>query len=302
MKLIFFGTADFSKPVFEALKKTGYSPTLFDIVEESSFKKFKRLNPDLCVVAAYGKIIPKEWLEIPKFEFLNVHPSLLPKYRGPSPIQTAILNGDPETGVTIILMDEKVDHGPIIENKKLKIKNQSIRIPLRIDGERSRIHQNYKELEKELAELGAKLLIEILPKWIDGKIKPIEQNHDKATYTKKFSWPDGKIDWDKSAEEVERQIRALNPEPGTWTNWNPSTSSGQGKILKILEAKIYEAQPYHEHDQIYIGVVYEENGRVFIPCSIGHIEPLRIQLEGKKPMAIKDFLNGHRHFIGSKLT
>ncbi len=274
MNLIFFGTSEFSKPVFDALKKAGYSPTLWD---GETIDDFKKLNPDLCVVAAYGKIIPKEWLEIPKHGFLNVHPSLLPKYRGASPIQTAILNSDYETGVTIILMDEKVDHGPTLINKKLNIKNQ-----------------NYKQLEKELAELGAELLIEILPKWVSGEIKPEEQSHEEATFTKKFSWQDGKINWNKTAKEVDRQIRALNPEPGIWTKWGT-------KILKFLDAKIYDAQPYHEHEKVYIGVVYEENGRVFIPCSHGHIEPLVVQLEGKKAMVIKDFLNGHRNFVGSVL-
>ncbi len=247
---------------------------------KNSFEDLKKLNPDICIVAAYGKIIPKEWLEVPKYGFLNIHPSLLPKYRGASPIQAVILNGGKETGVTIILMDEKVDHGPILAKREFSIFNFQF--------------SKYKELEKELAELGSDLLIETLPKWIEGKIKPKEQNHKEATYTKKFSWPDGKIDWQKQAKEVERQIRALNPEPGTWTTWN-------SKILKILEAKIYDAQPYHKHDKIYIGIVYEENGRVFIPCSIGHIEPLKVQLEGKNPLTIKDFLNGHRNFVGSVL-
>src|SRR3989344_5159552 len=109
MKLIFFGTSSFSKPIFEALKNEGYSPILWSL--ENPFENFKKMNPDICVVAAYGKIIPKEYLEVPRCGFLNVHPSLLPKYRGASPIQAAILNGDKETGTTIILMDEKIDHG-----------------------------------------------------------------------------------------------------------------------------------------------------------------------------------------------
>jgi len=287
MKIIFFGTSDFSKTIFEALVKNGYSPILWG--KDKNFEEFKSLKPDFCVVVAYGRIIPKEWLAIPKYGFLNIHPSLLPKYRGPSPIQTAILNGDKETGVTIILMDEKIDHGPIVKIQNLKIKNQ-----------------NYKELERELAELGGRLLIEVLPDWVSGQIKLKEQNHEEATYTKKFSWLDGKINWNKPAEEIDRQIRALNPEPGTWTMWNPSTGSSRaGKILKILEAKIYEKQTYHEHDEIYIGVVYAaegENDHVFIPCSRGHIEPLIVQVEGKKSLSIKDFLNGHRDFIGLTLS
>lgn len=274
MKTIFFGTSNFSKPVFETLKKEGYSPILWS--SSNSLDDFKKLNPDICVIAAYGKIIPKEYLEIPRYGFLNVHPSLLPKYRGPSPIQAAILNDDEETGVTIIKMDKQIDHGPILKNKKSKIKNQ-----------------NYKELEKELAELGAKLLIEILPEWIKGGIKPKEQNHSEATYTKKFSWPDGKIDWLKSAVEIDRQIRALNPEPGAWTSWD-------GKIIKVLEAL-----PIPEkNDNLKIGRVFAvENKKAAIKCGFQSALLVKtVQLESKKIMALKDFLNGYRDFIDSMLT
>ena len=271
MKLIFFGTSDFSKPVFEALKKAGYSPILWDL--GNSFESFKKLKPDICIVAAYGKIIPKEYLEIPKYGFLNIHPSLLPKFRGPSPIQTAILNGDAETGVTIILMDEKVDHGPIISVEKLKIKNEK-----------------YKDLENKLAKLGAKLLVDILPKWIDGKIKPKEQIYNEATFTKKFSWPDGKINWSKTAEEIIRQIRALNPEPGVWTLQT-------GKVLKILEAEIIESKLSDKPGQ----VLNIEN-QIIVKCGIDALILKKVQLEGRKELNIQDFVHGHQEFIGSKLT
>jgi len=276
MKLLFFGTSNFSRPVFEALKKEGYSPTLWDL--EKGFDEFKKMKPDICVVAAYGKIIPKEYLKIPKYGFLNIHPSLLPKYRGASPIQATILNGDKESGVTIILMDEKVDHGPILAKREFSIFNFQF--------------SKYKELEKELAGLGAKLLIETLPKWLNGQIEPIEQNHSEAAYTKKFSWPDGKIDWSKSAEEIDRQIRALNPEPGTWTNWNR-------KIVKILEALVISGK----NDTIKFGQVFlSERRETAIKCGFQSAILLKVvQLEGKKPMEIKNFLNGHKDFIGSKL-
>ncbi|TSC91041.1 MAG: methionyl-tRNA formyltransferase [Parcubacteria group bacterium Gr01-1014_2] len=272
MKLIFFGTSDFSRPVFEALKKKGHSPILWNL--ENSFQDFKNLKPDICVVAAYGKIIPKEWLEVPKYGFLNVHPSLLPKYRGASPIQTTILNGDAETGVTIILMDEKVDHGPIIAKSKIQISKS----------------KNYRQLERELAELGAELLIEILPKWTNGKIKPKEQNHSGATYTKKFSWIDGKIDWSKPAVEIDRQIRALNPEPGTWTLW-------KSRVLKIfnvqtVKSKLSEAP----------GRVMNIENQILVKCGLDVLILKEIQLEGRKLLSIKDFINGHKDFIGSELT
>ena len=271
MKLIFFGTSDFSKPVFEALKKEGYSPILWDL--SNSFDDFKKIKPDICVVAAYGKIIPKEYLEIPKYGFLNIHPSLLPKYRGASPIQTAILNGEKETGVTIILMDEKIDHGPVITVEKLKIKNEK-----------------YKDLENKLAKLGAKLLVDILPKWINRKIKPVEQSHNEATFTKKLSWPDGKINWSKTAEEIIRQIRALNPEPGVWT-------LQAGKVLKILEAEMIESKLSAESGQIF----HIEN-QIIVKCGIDALILKKVQLEGKKELNIQDFVHGYREFIGSKLN
>ena len=271
MKLIFFGTSDFSKPVFAALKKEGYSPILWSL--DNSLDDFKKTEPDICIVAAYGKIIPKEYLAVPKYGFLNVHPSLLPKYRGPSPIQTVILNGDKETGITIILMDEKIDHGQIIANEKLKIKNEK-----------------YKDLENKLAKLGAKLLVDILPKWIANEIKPKGQIHNEATFTKKFSWLDGKIDWSKTAEKIIWQIRALNPEPGVWT-------LQANKVLKILEAEIIESKLSAESGQIF----YIEN-QIIVKCGIDALILKKVQLEGRKELNIQDFVRGHQEFIGSKLT
>ncbi|MEK7579776.1 MAG: methionyl-tRNA formyltransferase [Patescibacteria group bacterium] len=291
MKLLFFGTSDFSKPVFEVLKKCDYSPILWN--QQGSFDDFKKINPDICIVAAYGKIIPKDWLEIPRYGFLNIHPSLLPKYRGASPIQTAILNGDKESGITIILMDEKIDHGPILASRKFSIFNSNSATSRKRLGGTFDEHfkfSKYKELEKELAELGAQLLIETLPKWIAGGIKSKEQNHNQGTYTKKLSWEDGKIDWSKTAVEVERQIRALNPEPGTWTTWN-------NKVLKIIEAESIESKLAGEP-----GLVIKVESEVLVKCGVNALILKKVQLEGGKPLSIKDFLNGHRNFVGSKLT
>ncbi len=275
MNLIFFGTSDFSKPIFEALKKEGHSPILWNPAD--SFEDFKKLDPDICIVAAYGKIIPKEWLEIPKYGFLNIHPSLLPKYRGASPIQATILNGDKETGATIILMDEKIDHGKVVSSIKYKLSGM----------------ENYKILEQKSAEIGAELLIETLPKWLNNEIIPTEQKHSEATFTKKFSWPDGKINWAESAEKIERRIRALNPEPGTWTQW-------QGKILKISSALPIQ----DKNDNIKAGQVFlTENKEAAIKCGLNSaILPKIIQLEGKKEVEIKSFLNGHKDFLDSNLN
>lgn len=211
-----------------------------------AMSNFLKIKPDLIAVAAYGQILPKEILEIPKYGCLNVHPSLLPKYRGPSPIQATILNGDKETGVTIMLMDEKMDHGPIIANCELRIANYKYIL---------------KELEKKLANLGAELLVETISKWLNGEIKSKPQNESKATYTKILKRKDGKIDWQKPDEEIERQIRAFNPWPGTYTIYNE-------KILKILKAEVF-------------------NNKLIIK---------EVQLEGRKPMSFEDFLLGHPNF------
>lgn len=174
----------------------------------------KNLQPDLAIVAAFGIIFSKEILEIPKYGFINIHPSLLPKYRGPTPIQTAILNGDDETGVSLFLIDEETDKGKIIVNSKLQIANSD----------------NYESLMRKLAELGEDLLIKTLPDFVAGKITPLSQDESQATYTKKFKTEDAFVDLKKDNPiEIDRKIRALNPEPGIWTMLN-------GKRTKLLEA------------------------------------------------------------------
>jgi methionyl-tRNA formyltransferase len=187
---------------------------------------------DLFIIAAYGKIIPSKILDIPKLGAIGVHPSLLPKYRGATPIQTAILNGEKETGATLFLMDEKIDHGPILVQRELTMTNDD----------------NYDTLSKKLAELGAGLLIQFLGSPTSQKlinnVKEVElpnielqpQNETKATYAKKFKTEDGYVDLTKDDPVmIERKVRALNPEPGVWT-----LRQVQGKLLrmKILEAEI----------------------------------------------------------------
>jgi methionyl-tRNA formyltransferase len=260
-KIVFMGTPEFGAIILEGLINGGHKPILvvtasdkpvgrkqiltpppvkvvgkkYQILVEQPKKiencklKIENLKPDLIVVAAYNQILPKNILEIPKYGCLNVHPSLLPKYRGPSPIQDTILNGDKKTGVTIILMDEEADHGPILANSKLQITNSKI---------------TYRELLKELANLGANLLIETIPKWIKGKIKPKPQDEKKATYTKILTKEDGKINWRESAENIERKIRAFNVWPGTFTFWKKN-----GKLLRI---KILKGRVYKFPQEIYL--------------------------------------------------
>lgn len=283
-KIIFLGTPEFGAIILEGLVKNNYKPVLVitspdkpvgrkQILTPSAVKivaqkynlplayqpeETKKIKPDLIVCAAYGQILSKEVLEIPKYGCLNVHPSLLPKYRGPSPIQTAILNNDKETGVTIFLMDEKIDHGKIVASSKYQIANNVY----------------YQKLEKELAELAIKLLIETIPKWVNNEITPQPQDDSKATYTKTLKKGDGRIDWKKSAEEIERQIRAFSLWPGSFTFW-------QGKRIKILEAE---------------AVKTPLENKLAIKCGKGYLIIKKLQPEGKKPMSSDDFLRGHHDF------
>lgn len=308
VKIIFFGTPEFSVPAFRFLIENGYQilaavtapdkpvgrkkiltpPPVKTFAQQNNIpvfqpvslkkdadflKQFKELKPDICVIVAYGKIIPKDYLDIPKYGFVNIHPSLLPKYRGPSPIQSAILNGEKETGVTIMLADEETDHGPIINQLKSNISKL----------------KTFKEISQELSELGAKLLIETLPGYIDGAIKPKPQNHSEATFTKMLQREDGKINWSQSAEQIYNQIRALNPEPGTWTLWNNQT-------LNITEAEILLASVNLSPGQVQI-----IDNKIAIATSAGYLILKSLQLEGGKKIDAKSFLNGHPNFAGSQL-
>lgn len=171
------------------------------------------LASDLFVVSSYGKIIPQSLLDIPKFGSLNVHPSLLPKYRGASPVRAVILAGEKKTGVTIIKMDEKMDHGPIVKTSEISLSGQ----------------EDLPTLITKLFQLGAQLLAEIISQFIDGKIKLREQNHKEATFCKLTKKEDGYfgIDSPPAPEILDRMIRAYSPWPGVWTRWN-------NKIVKFL--------------------------------------------------------------------
>lgn len=236
-------------------------------------RKIENLSPDLIVVAAYGQILPKEILKIPKYGSLNIHPSLLPKYRGPSPIQTTILNGDKETGVTIILMDEKIDHGKIISNIQYPISNKKI---------------TYPELSQKLAELGVKLLIDTIPRWINDEITAQSQDDSKATYTKTLKKEDGKINWEKSAKETERQIRAFNPWPGAFTFW-------RNKRIKILQTKVVKpTKPCGPPGKTFL----DSKNKLCVCCGKDSLIIEELQIEGKKPVNSEDFLRGHSEFLG----
>ena len=309
VKIIFIGTPEFGAIVLEKLIKGGYPPVLVitaqdkpvgrkQILTPSPVKalaqKYKmpllqsekivdtkyqiqNTKPDLIILAAYGEILPKEILEVPQYSCLNVHPSLLPRWRGPSPIQFAILEDDDKTGVTIIKMTEKVDAGPILAQKEIKIGGK----------------ETYNTLHNKLAGLGAELLIETISKWIKGEIKEKLQDESKANYTKVLKKEDGKIDWQKSADEIEKQIRAFYPWPGTYTMAN-------NKILKILKAKVLKSINLKTYP-IGKTLVAPQN-ELCIQTGKDFLIIERLQIEGKKEMASEEFLRGHPDFIGTVLS
>jgi methionyl-tRNA formyltransferase len=240
-------------------------------------QRLAALKPDLILVAAFGQILPQSVLDIPPFGCLNIHPSLLPKHRGATPIPSAILGGDNETGVTIMLMDAGMDTGHIISQIIVGIESQD----------------TTESLTKRLAQAGLRLLGEVLPLWFDRSLKPQPQNGSKATYTSPIAKGDGIINWHMSAEEISRRLRAFYPWPGCYTWW-------QGKLLKLLEAV-----PLHKNKDLLPGkVVALASGQpavVGVDTGDGILGLLRVQLEGKRALTAAEFLLGQRTFVGSTL-
>lgn len=251
------------------------------VYQPENLKNFPQLElpeADLYVVAAYGKIIPKNILEKPRYGVLNIHPSLLPRWRGPSPIQYTILSGDSETGVTIMQMDELMDHGPIIANSKFEILNSKI---------------TYRELHDRLAKLGAELLAETLPKYLGGKISPIPQDNSQATFSKILKKDDGRIDWKRPAEEIDRMIRAFNPWPGAWT----LAPTGD----KIYRVKIEEGEDTEAESAAGSpGFLWQQDTRtLLVKTGQGSIRIRKLTLEGKKPLDGAAFLSGYSHLVNT---
>lgn len=226
---------------------------------------------DLYVVCVYGIIIPDAILKKATRGVLNIHPSMLPKYRGPSPVQSAILNGDKSIGVSIMLLDAEMDHGPILSQETF---------PLDADE----IYQNVMD---RVSKPAATLLIKSMDAFLDGTLKPIAQNHATATYCKIFSRDDGKINWNAPAESLYNQYRALALWPGIFTTYT-------NKRLKLLHVSpsTVSAKP---------GEVVLSDKKIFVGSASGSIHIHELQLEGGKPLTATQFISGHRNFIGSIL-
>lgn len=248
-------------------------------------QKLRALRPDVIVVAAFGKILPREVLDIPPLKCLNVHPSLLPKYRGSSPIANAILNGDAQTAVTIMLLEERMDAGPILAQRKAPV------LP----------DDTTESLGRKLAELGAELLAETLPRWARGEIVPQNQDDSEATYTRIIAKTDGQIDWDLSADEIGRRCRAFYPWPGCYTRWD-------GKLLKLLRVLPFpDWQGPAAPGQVIVLAELPPLGstpgsNVAVATGKGALVLHEVQLEGRNPMSIEQFLRGHRDFVRAVLV
>ena len=222
-------------------------------------------NLDIGIVVAYGRIIPQDVLALPRLGFVNLHPSLLPRWRGPSPIAAAIATGDTETGVTLMLLDAEVDHGPIIAQERIPLSPSATRSPL----------------ERELADLGARLLTRILPEYLAGRITPQPQEHTAATYSTLLTRDDGRIDWREPAAVIERKVRAYEGWPGTWC------ILPNGKRLKVLQATL-------DGNAIESPGAVLQNGTFTVSCGDHRALLLdRVEPEGKPPMDGRAFLRGH---------
>jgi methionyl-tRNA formyltransferase len=234
IKIVFFGSDQYSKIVLEILKKSPDLEIIKIIKDKNELQGLKKADfrPDLGVVASFGALIPPEAINWPKKGLLNLHPSLLPKYRGPTPVPTAILNDERETGLTIIKVDEQIDHGPIVAQFKEAIKKED----------------TSESLLNHLFAVGGEVLITILPPFLEDRIEIKKQNHEQATYTKKLARGDGKIDWSKPAGYQERFIRAMFPWPGAW---GEVKAGNQVKRLKILKAHL-------ENNQLILDLVQLE--------------------------------------------
>ena len=234
---------------------------------------------DLFIVAAFGQILPQAVLDLPRYGTLNIHASLLPKYRGVSPISEAILQGDTETGVTIMLIDAGVDTGPILLQRA---------IPIAEDDTTG-------SLTLKLAALGASALLEALPLWVQGKITPQPQDERFASHTHMLHKEDGKIDWNRPADVLARTVRAFTPWPGAYTNWG-------NKILKIISAHTIQSDPGSEGRAGTVSL-RKENGlqTLAVATCNGLLIIEKLQLEGKKVMSADEFLRGYSHIVGEVL-
>lgn len=305
-RVLFYGSPDFAVPTLQALIDSSYRPIAVvtqpdaragrgrslrpppvkelaakhgipalqpgKLRDRASIARIASLRPTLQIVAAYGQIIPLEILDLPKHGTLNVHASLLPRWRGASPISAAILHGDEETGVTIILVDETEDTGDILRQQPTRI------------GETEHAGQ----LSDRLAQLGAKQLLDTIPDWLDGKIDPRPQDHNLATRARRVKKQQGRIDWTASADELARHVRAYTPWPAA------STMLGKSAI-RIIQTSRQEATASDEP-----GTVIGAGKTIDVATGEGLLAIERLQRAGKRELSAEEFVRGTRDLVGQR--
>ncbi len=323
MKIVFMGTPDFAVATLDALAAAGHELPLVitqpdrpkgrhgevqksDVraaaerygipvatperirKDEGLKERLRTIAPDVIVVTAFGQILPKDILDIPKYGCVNVHASLLPKYRGAAPVQWAVLNGDAESGVTTMQMDEGLDTGDILLEKRIPLD------PKETGG----------SLFDKLAKLGGELILETLDGLQAGTLTPTPQDASKATKVGLFTKTSGRIDWQEDAVVIERKIRGLNPWPSAYSFLN-------GKQLKFWDADVLTEEDCKKYaipevarlmpdrnetlpETMRAGRVYADQRQLIVRCGKGALRIHELQLEGKKRMKTEDFLRGHR--------
>ena len=304
-KIVFMGTSFFAVPILKSLYQNGYpisvvytqpaqkskrgqrvnkspiqgisetlniefrTPTFLKNNREE-YEYLKKLNADIAIVVAYGQIIPKEILSLTKKGFINIHASILPKWRGAAPIQRSIMNLDKQTGISIMKIDEKLDTGPVCNSYKLDIMN----------------NDNAEIISNKLSALSAEKILDNVDEILEDKLEFKEQAHEEATYANKIEKSEGKIDWNNSAESIIGKINGLYPSPGAWFIYN-------GERYKVLKAEISNGLGK-------IGVVLDDY--LEISCNEQSIKILEIQREGKRPQNINEFVLGSQIKKGSNLN
>ena len=304
MNIIFMGTPHFAVPILKAINESGHKilevytqpatksgrgqkfnqSEIFHCAEQLNLKvrspnsletseeinHIKKLKPDLVVVVAYGKILPSKLLNIDKLSFINVHASLLPKWRGAAPIQRAIMNMDSETGISIMKIVPQLDAGPVMMQERINISQE----------------MSFTELSKKMSEIGAKLILNSIKLISNNKAVFIEQKESEATYAKKIKKNETKIDWAESAKKIVAKINAFQPNPGCWFDLEEERI----KIIKAVEVeKTGEA-----------GTIIDN--KMTIACSKNAVQILELKKEGKKQMLAEEYLRGNKIKIGQKVN
>ena len=308
MKMIFMGSSDYGMPVLknliaekfnivsvytkrdpitkiklkqsnpiESLAISNQIPVhLPEKIDEKEIDLLTKTAPDIIIVAAYGLYLPSKIIDLPKFGCLNIHPSLLPKYRGPSPVISAILSDEKATGVSIIKINDKLDAGPML---KSQIVNRNC-------------SETAYDLTKRLFSIGSELLIDVIPRWIKNEISPISQKESDATFTKKITKSDGEIKWNLSSKEIYLKTLAYNPWPKTYSWWN-------GKRIILTKMELTSTK---ENNNVAPGtIIRTSSNKIAVSTATTDLLLSTIQLEGKREISVQEFVLGHPTFINSKL-